>query len=348
MDERVDDFGVCESRLNAVRIAWVSSSEPPPGIVARLRSPPLRAEVQHVSPGRALRDVCTRALDCVVTDFRGDWPAARKFLQNARTQKSRMELPILLLFSSAEGHDAAFIKRLEAFRLGASDCWMGMPPASEWVARIQVLVETARHHKILQMMLQKQQLLIDTDPLTGLANRRAFRRRLESELTREKRRGQGLALVLMDIDHFKAINDTYGHPMGDAVLQGLAKLLRRQARSYDSIARLGGEEFALLLFDVSRNAAWRAAERVRESVASYAFPPLAPGALTLSAGIAQGPLHAYDSFDDMFLRADQALYDAKHGGRNQSVLSSTTRHPLLSTSTRAHIPAGHSREAAET
>lgn len=311
----------CESLSGPVRMAWVSFSPPPPGIVLWLQKPPLRTQIQHILPGWAMREVCTQAFDCVVVDFRSDWRSARTFLQQARTQKTRVELPIVLVCPAERVDDDELSKRLDAFRLGASDCWLGLPPPSEWVPRIQVHVELARTYRMQKMTLQKQQVLVDTDPLTGVLNRRAFSRRLEAELSREKRRGRGLALLVLDIDHFKAINDNFGHPVGDAVLQGLAKLLQRQARSYDSIARLGGEEFALLIFDVNRKAAWQTAERVRQAIENHSCAPLATGDLTVSIGIAQGPTHGHDSFDDMFSRADQALYEAKRGGRNQCVLA---------------------------
>lgn len=316
---------MCRSLSGPVHMAWVGSEPPPPDILLQMRRPPLCTQIQHVLPGRAMRDICTQAFDCVVVDFRSDFRSARTFLQQARTQKSRVELPIVLVCHQDERDENEQRKRLEAFALGASDCWLGMPPASEWGPRMQVHVELTRHHRQQQMTLRQQQVLVDTDPLTGAFNRRAFRLRLEAELSREKRQGRGLALMLLDIDHFKAINDNHGHPVGDAVLQNLVKLLQRQARNYDSVARLGGEEFALLILDVNREAAGQAAERVRLAVANYAFVPLDTGSVTVSIGIAQGPVHGNDSFDEVFSRADQALYEAKRGGRNQCVLARSDR-----------------------
>jgi diguanylate cyclase (GGDEF)-like protein len=151
------------------------------------------------------------------------------------------------------------------------------------------------------------------DALTGLPNRRAFDERLRAELQRARRHGQVFALLLLDIDNFKAINDTHGHTMGDQVLQRLAQILVRRLRLSDALARWGGEEFGLLLPETTGLAAIRLAETLRRAVEHARFFNVER--LTVSIGVSQ--FAPDDSIDSLFRRVDQALYSAKAQGRNR-------------------------------
>ncbi|MBH9576900.1 GGDEF domain-containing protein [Inhella proteolytica] len=163
-----------------------------------------------------------------------------------------------------------------------------------------------------------------TDPLTGLLNRRGFDAALQREWRRHQRLGQGLALLMVDIDHFKQINDSQGHPIGDAALCHLAATLRQQLRPYDLIGRLGGEEFCVVLPGVSLELARQTAERLRR--APLGFVPegeAAPVQMTVSIGVASGTPE--DAGPEALLaRADRALYQAKQQGRDRVVLSEPT------------------------
>lgn len=158
-----------------------------------------------------------------------------------------------------------------------------------------------------------------TDPLTGAHNRRGFLASLAEEMERSRRGGHRLALVMLDIDHFKPINDRYGHPAGDAVIREVAKRCMAAARRIDTVARWGGEEFTLLLPDTTLHGALSCAERIRTDIAERQFrgPEGEAIALTVSVGVAE--LHSEDRTDDDFIgRADAALYSAKAAGRNRS------------------------------
>ena len=154
-----------------------------------------------------------------------------------------------------------------------------------------------------------------TDPLTGLANYRGLKERLEPALAAAHRHRQPLSLVVADLDFFKAINDNYGHEVGNEVLQGFANLLRQNCRREDLAVRWGGEEFLILLPHTDREGAWHFAERIRLLLAAKAFPPVREQ-VTASFGVTE--LQPTDDASSLLRRADQALYKAKNGGRNRT------------------------------
>lgn len=154
------------------------------------------------------------------------------------------------------------------------------------------------------------------DALTGLGNRRAFDVALADRVAETRATGSALAVVAFDLDHFKLINDRYKHAAGDSVLRETARVLRAQCRASDLAARIGGEEFVLLLPGADRDAACAVAERVRAEVAARAFEALAPDVrVTLSAGVAVDTGHG--SAEDLLRAADAALYRAKDEGRDR-------------------------------
>jgi diguanylate cyclase (GGDEF)-like protein len=155
-----------------------------------------------------------------------------------------------------------------------------------------------------------------TDPLTGIANRRAFHEHLTAEIARAHRYGRHLSLVLIDLDHFKAVNDEHGHPAGDRVLVLFAQLLAAHSREGELVARLGGEEFAWLMPETDRAGAFAAAERVRTAIEST--PLGAVGNVTLSAGVGCSE-NAQDA-DTLIRDTDRALYRAKASGRNMTLI----------------------------
>lgn len=160
-----------------------------------------------------------------------------------------------------------------------------------------------------------------TDELTGLLNRRAFLAALDGELARSARNGHPLAIALIDLDHFKSVNDRFGHAGGDEVLRKFADTARETMRASDVIGRLGGEEFAVLMPDTDQVQSGIASERLRDAVARRCVA-LSSGALapiTISVGVA--PNIAGEDRDRLIVRADEALYDAKESGRNRTKLA---------------------------
>jgi len=165
--------------------------------------------------------------------------------------------------------------------------------------------------------------LVTQDPMTQLLNHGAFKERLKIELSRAQRTKTSLVVGVLDIDFFKRVNDTYGHPAGDAVIKSLARLLKQRLRQDDVVARYGGEEFGILLVQAGDAEASIITNRIRERIAHnrFALPSLSVGGemvqvpVTVSIGVAR--FSPSDNLQTLLERADRALYEAKNNGRNQ-------------------------------
>jgi len=181
-----------------------------------------------------------------------------------------------------------------------------------------------RTHELAEANARLAQLAV-TDGLTGLYNHRHFHERLTLEVERSQRSGLPLSLLMLDVDHFKQFNDTYGHPSGDEVLRQLARVLGDTRRANDVVARYGGEEFAVILVDTPKFTAAKVAERVRERIYDNDFSEAAPraGRLSVSIGVATFPDDGGDA-EALVRSADTALYAAKRAGRNRVVLATET------------------------
>ncbi|MDE2028927.1 MAG: diguanylate cyclase [Alphaproteobacteria bacterium] len=183
---------------------------------------------------------------------------------------------------------------------------------------VLVALNDISHRKEMEAELFRQ---ASTDALTGVSNRRYFQNQAEQELRRARRFARDMSVMMIDIDHFKPINDTYGHAAGDAVIQGVVKRSLEALRQSDSLGRVGGEEFAVLLPETAASAAFDVAERLRKHIEgrpiiaeNHAVP------CTVSIGIAQ--LSAQDgSIEDLLHRSDIALYEAKNSGRNRVMMA---------------------------
>lgn len=180
--------------------------------------------------------------------------------------------------------------------------------------------EALSSHSILREKRQLEILSI-TDPVTSLKNHRYFQDRLRIEIERAARHARPLSLAMLDLDHFKKVNDDLGHPVGDLLLRAVAFRFLDQVRVIDTVARYGGEEFAVLMPDTTFADAIKVADRLRAAVGSqlFVFPKCPSISITVSIGVATCPDQAPFHPQELIHKADQALYQAKGQGRNQTV-----------------------------
>lgn len=170
---------------------------------------------------------------------------------------------------------------------------------------------------------EKLELLSYTDPLTGLYNRRSLMNDLERELARSKRRHKPLSLIILDIDRFKQVNDTYGHQIGDLVIRAVADACRSVMRLSDMVARYGGDEFVIVLPETDLSDGARIAERLRRDVVALHLPePMENLSVSISLGLACFPAEGINCADELFFRADEGLMQAKRMGRNRAAVMS--------------------------
>lgn len=192
-------------------------------------------------------------------------------------------------------------------------------PDGGWVATHEDVTERRRAEEALRAAKQQLEMIALQDPLTGLANRRKFSEHFEYVASLARRGKSETSLLVVDIDHFKSINDRRGHAIGDACLKSIASLLVASSREVDLVARFGGEEFVLLLPDAGTTGALRAAERIRAHVEANPCRVDSTDSLeriTVSIGVATSDAGSLP-FDDLFKLADGALYRAKGAGRNR-------------------------------
>jgi diguanylate cyclase (GGDEF)-like protein len=241
---------------------------------------------------------------------------ARSLKSNAMTSN----IPVILL-TAVRDVDA----KVKAFEAGAVDYVQKPWTWEELDARIAV--ELRRRRALLSLQLERDDLskankeleeLAVIDEMTGLHNFRQFQKRLTAEWQRAERYKIPLSLILFDLDHFKRINDSFGHQAGDRALQEFAMLLTGGARANDVAARYGGEEFAIILPHTDREMALRVAERIRRAVKEFGFlDDRNPTSITVSGGVATyHSSHDIKTVDDLVRAADLALYDAKDRGRD--------------------------------
>lgn len=213
----------------------------------------------------------------------------------------------------------------DGYNLGAL-CVMDKVPRSFSDAQLAILSSFAS----LVVDELELRLIAERDHLTGALTRRGFVGKVEAELERARSNGGTSFLLLMDIDHFKFVNDSYGHPAGDTVLRAVAKTSSEQLRANDFFGRLGGEEFGILLPDTDEAGARSIAEDIRRSIQSHSVP-VAGGiggiGVTASFGLA-APTSTIRKAEDWISAADQALYSAKRSGRNRCVLASPELHSV--------------------
>jgi two-component system cell cycle response regulator len=225
------------------------------------------------------------------------------------------QLPIMVVAEPAEKH-----RLLRALDMGVNDYVVRPIDRHELIARVRTQLKRKRHADSLRHKLDASLELAFTDALTGLFNRRYLEAHAEAMAARARTQGSLLSVVVVDIDHFKSINDHYGHAAGDTVLREFAQRLRGNTRAVDLTCRIGGEEFMIVMPDTPHWRAVQIAERLRSCFAHEPFRVNATTNVTVTASVGLATLgDGGESMEALFGRADQALYEAKRGGRNRVV-----------------------------
>ena len=252
-------------------------------------------------PLKTLEALDEQSPELILLDMNMPGASGEEIAAVIRQQTAYLSIPIVFL--SAESDIG---RQREAMSLGGDE-FLEKPIEPEHLISA-VKARVIRYRALRALMVR--------DSLTGLLNHTNFKERLRGETARAKRQGKPLAVALIDIDWFKKVNDSYGHPAGDRVIKNLSRLLKQRLRGADVIGRYGGEEFAVALPETRIEGAVRALDQIRESFAAIVqHAGDKTFQVTLSAGVAQ--YGSVSDGDKLIQAADEALYVAKHGGRNQ-------------------------------
>jgi len=265
--------------------------------------------------GRAFDAVASRA-DLLIVNLAAKAFDGLRLVAQVRSDETTRYTPILAVTDPSER--ARLIKALE---LGVNDILPRPIDPEEMAARVRTQIRAKRYTDLLRANLDQSLEMAVTDVLTGLHNRRYMTGQLNSLVRRAVRGGEPVAALLIDIDHFKRINDTFGHDVGDEVLREFAVRLATNVRAVDLACRFGGEEFVVIMPDTGMEVAERIAERLRLHVAGSPFRVAGakdPLSVTISVGVAC-TTGEDETPDALLKRADAAVYDAKARGRNQVV-----------------------------
>jgi diguanylate cyclase (GGDEF)-like protein len=236
-----------------------------------------------------------------------------KFLSMLKSRPDLQNIPVIILTGMNDRE-----RKIKGLEQGASDYITKPFDSEELVARVKVHLKIKKLQDELKRSNELLRELSNTDHLTGLFNRRFMMEALDKEVHRNIRKGGTLSLIMLDIDHFKQVNDDYGHLQGDVVLQKVALQLRKELRSYDCAARYGGEEFVAILPDSTLKETVFVADRIRLAIQETRYNgPLEKLGLTVSLGVASFSGERDLTADGFIKLADDALYLAKTNGRNR-------------------------------
>ncbi len=269
--------------------------------------------VVATDPQLALAQLADNEFDLLIVSLTLSGADGLRLCSQTRSTDRTRHLPIIVLVEP--GNEARLLRALD---MGVNDYIMRPVDENELLARVRTQVKRKRYSDHLRNRLEESIEASVIDPLTGLHNRRYMETHLSTLVEEARRSGRSLSVLLADIDHFKKVNDTYGHDAGDAVLKEFSTRFRRNTRGIDLACRYGGEEFLIIMPDTPLTRAYQIGERLRASIAADAFP-LGPGqAIHLTASVGLATLEREDDTpESVFRRADMALFDAKRRGRNQ-------------------------------
>ena len=267
-------------------------------------------------PNAAIMRTAEGNFDCVIVSLGLAGHDGLRLCSQVRSLERTRNLPIVIV---SEAEDTVRVMR--GLDIGVNDYLIRPVDRNELVARIRTQVRKKRYADRLRENLHASMELAITDSLTGLHNRRYMQSHLSALVAERQMRGKGLSICVLDIDHFKQVNDLHGHDAGDEVLREFALRLRKCVRGVDLLARFGGEEFVVAMPDTDSLMAFAAAERIRRAVESEPFiVHNGARALDVTVSIGMAPmLPGENSVEPVLKRADDALYRAKRDGRNRVI-----------------------------
>ena len=279
---------------------------------ARLRDETIQLHHAHTGE-EALEFIYANDVATVLLDLSMPGMDGFEVLRDIGSKEGAAHVPVIVLSGQQDSQD-----KIMAFALGAMDYITKPFDLAELRARMR---SALRIHRLVRMLNERAQL----DGLTGLWNRSHLDERLAQHVSSAERSDRPLSLALLDLDHFKSINDNYGHPAGDAALQGAADIISQTARGGDIPCRYGGEEFAILMPETSPEQARTLCERIREAIADRNWPAHPDRKITVSIGVCGADGATGVPAAQWVAQADAALYKAKEGGRNRVVVSPLTK-----------------------
>ncbi len=274
-------------------------------------------EVEHeVDPASALLRIPDGNFDLVIVSLSLKHSDGLRLCSQIRSLDRIRHLPIMIIVEPDD--DSRLLRGLD---MGINDYTVRPVDANELLARVRTQIKRKRYTDHLRTRLEETVEMAILDPLTALHNRRYMTSHLRTLFEEAAQRSKPLSLLVLDIDYFKAINDSYGHDAGDSVLREFAARVRRNVRGIDLACRLGGEEFVVVMPDTDLAKAYLVGERLRQCIAASPFyVGERLGTLQVTASVGVAALEARgDTPDFMLKRADQALYCAKRDGRNRVV-----------------------------
>lgn len=277
----------------------------------------LDIEVLEAQNGiEALKSLTSNPIDLVLCDVSMPMMDGFQFLRMIRARAEHANTPVIMLTGRDNEEEKVF-----GLETGASDYVTKPASPAELLARVKVQLKLKTLQDELRAMGDRFREMSITDYLTGLFNRRHFMETALNELRRSQRYKHSMALMMIDLDHFKKINDTHGHQVGDQVLCEFAKVLRATFRTTDVLARYGGEEFIAVFPQATAEEARMAGEKLRARVKETSVASIPAGEWSCSIGIAAFPKQEVDSVEALIALADQALYEAKKNGRDRIELA---------------------------
>jgi two-component system cell cycle response regulator len=268
------------------------------------------------SGGEGLILGCQHRHDLIIAGLEIDGEDGLRLCSQFRSQDQTRHVPILLVLDEADLTQLA-----KGLDLGVTDYLVKPIDRNELLARARTQIRRRRYHDRLRGLLESSVSMAYIDPLTGVYNRRYMQAHLDRKIVEIADSTQPVSVMMFDLDHFKLINDTYGHAAGDAVLKELADRVRDNLRDFDMVARYGGEEFVVVMPATPMTSAKPVAERLCRRIATEPF--VVPGhddplTITVSIGVACATDPAVAA-EDLLARADGALYEAKRNGRNRTI-----------------------------